>query len=580
MTQRVRLTDVVRGLGRLGWKAPTMARAARDLTRIRGRSRYSLGQLLEDRAADMPDRLAVAFEDQRLTWAELNVAANRFAAALVGRGVRRGEVVAVMLHNRPELLVVVAAIAKLGAVAALINTAQRGSVLRHSLSICHARRVVADRLLDAVEGAGTDLRAVPFAALREDAASRPPQNPASTRDVRLNDACFYIYTSGTTGLPKASIMSQMRFVKAGALFGRTLLDLAPEDVLYTPLPLYHNMALTVSWASCLATGAALAIRERFSASEFWSDCRQHGATAFTYIGELPRYLLNTPPGPWDRDHGVRRCAGVGMRPDVWPDFKSRFGLDAIYETYTASESNTAFVNLLDIEGTIGFSPTPHKLVRYDVEADQPVRDSRGRLIEVETGEVGLLVSKVTRLQTFDGYTDPAATEKKLLRDAFRKGDVWVDSGDLLRKIGWGHAEFVDRVGDTFRWKGENVSTGEVEKIVNTFAGVAESTVYGVRVPNADGRAGMAALVPAGPLDVQALHAHLTRELPAYAIPVFLRLVDALDATGTYKHQKGGLRKQGMDPGEISDPLYVRIASGYEPLTAAAHAEIVSGRVRL
>jgi len=351
-----------------------------------------------------------------------------------------------------------------------------------------------------------------------------------------------------------------------------------DDVLYLALPLYHNNALTVAWSSAAAGGAALAIRRKFSVTHFWEDVRRFRATAFVYIGELCRYLLNHPAEAGDRDHRVRRICGNGLRPDIWRPFKERFGIDEVYEFYAASEGNTAFVNLLNLDCTVGLCPAPYALVAYDVDRDEPVRGRDGHLTRVGRGEVGLLITEVNERYAFDGYTDPTASEKKLFRDVFRPGDVWFNSGDLLRDQGFRHAQFIDRVGDTFRWKGENVSTNEVAEAINGFEQIAESTVYGVQVPGGDGRCGMAALVlrcRVDEFDVEGFARHVRGQLPTYAQPVFLRLRPELEITGTFKQVKGDLRRQGFDPALVGEPLFVLPPrqQRYVPLTSELHQAI-------
>jgi citronellyl-CoA synthetase len=384
-------------------------------------------------------------------------------------------------------------------------------------------------------------------------------------------------------MPKASIMSHLRWIKAAGVFGKVALNLEPDDVIYTSLPLYHNNALTVTWSSAAVSGAAMALRRKFSASQFWDDTRRYGATAFCYIGELCRYLMNQPARPDDAHNPVKKIIGNGLRPDIWKEFKRRFGIDEVYEFYAASEGNVAFINVLNLDCTIGFCPAPYALVKYDIHADEPVRDGAGHLIRVGRGEVGLLVSEVSERYTFDGYTDPTASEKKLLRDVFTPGDVWFNSGDLLRDLGFRHAQFVDRVGDTFRWKSENVSTNEVAEVINTFDGVAETTVYGVQIPGTEGRAGMASMVLQVPLeqfDLGGLVRHLEDQLPVYAHPLFLRVQKELEVTGTFKQVKGDLKEQGFDPSKVADPIYVMLprSRAYVRLTDETFVEIMAERV--
>ena len=551
--------------------------------------RLSMGTWVERNARRHRDAPALYFEDATWTWRELNAAANRWASALRERGVSHGDAVVLLMESRPELLFAVVGLAKLGAAAALVNTSIRGDALRHCVEVVAPKLVlVGDELAGAFGQVRRDLSVSalrvsdPWAPsgdglgaddLVESARWAPITNPGSTRRVRLGDRVFTIPTSGTTGLPKASVMSHMRWVKAADTAGRAFLDLRPGEAVYSALPFFHNMSLTIGWGAVVAAGAALAMRRKLSISEFWADCRRYGVVAFPYIGELPRYLLSAPPSAGDRDHGVRAVVGVGMRADVWSPFADRFGIDDVFEMYSASEANTAFVNPLGIRGSVGFCPGPHALLAWDGERGEPRRDAGGRYVRARRGEAGLLIAKVSPRYPFDGYTDPAASEKKLLRSVFRGGDLWVDTGDLLRKIGWGHAVFVDRVGDTFRWRSENVSTLQVERSLNTAPGVRGCAVVGVEVPGAPGRAGLAAVVASGGLDIGGIAEHLFAELPEPAVPVFLRAVDALETTGTHKPRKGRLRAEGWEAA-----AWVRLprTRAYVPLTEAIRGQLRAG----
>jgi fatty-acyl-CoA synthase len=384
--------------------------------------------------------------------------------------------------------------------------------------------------------------------------------------VLAKDKAFYIFTSGTTGMPKASVMTHYRWLRALAGFGGLGLRLNSNDTLYCCLPLYHNNALTVALSSVLNSGATLAIGKSFSASKFWDDVIRYDATAFVYIGEVCAYLLNQPEKPTDRQHKVRVICGNGLRPAIWDDFTKRFGIKRVCEFYSASESNTAFVNFFNLDKTTGICPSPVAFVEYDEEGE-PVRDDEGRVKKVKNGEAGLLLSKVSSFQPFDGYTDKEESEKKLVRDAFKEGDVWFNTGDLMRAQGFGHAAFTDRLGDTFRWKGENVATTEVEAAVSTDPQVEEATVFGVEVPDTGGKAGMVAiqLKEGQEFDGKALAKAAFDKLPGYAVPLFVRVVKELAHTSTFKSQKGDLRKEGYggssgegddDDVKVEDPIYV------------------------
>jgi len=338
----------------------------------------------------------------------------------------------------------------------------------------------------------------------------------------------------------------------------------------------------LSWPISLVTGAALAINRKFSATNFWDEVAKYNATLFCYIGELCRYLINQPPKKGDNKNTVIKVFGNGMRPEIWKTFKERFAIPYVYEFYGASESHCFFVNIFNFDNTVGICLTPHAIVKYDVDEDRPIVDEKGVMQIVETGETGLLLGKIRDVTEFKAYSNEKETEKKILRDVFEEGDAWFNTGDLLRDIGCGHAQFVDRLGETFRWKGENVSTTEVEMVCNCFPQVSLSAVYGVTIPGFDGRAGMAALlptIPQKPIDLAALADHFYTELPFYAVPRFIRIRSDFDMTSTYKIKKQQLKSEGFDPHLIGDPLYVLRPDDaeYRLLTPDTFQEIMAGK---
>ena len=598
----VGLGDVLRGMLSTLPDTVTVNRGLFNLLTLKPHKLNSIGLLLQRHAERTPQATALLFEGRRWSYAELNAWANRIASVLKAQGVRSGDAVAILMENRPEVLACVAATVKLGAIAGMLNHQQRGDVLAHSIRLTKAKLVIAgDECLEALhssgfhpgedrnhrylwvgEGAG----AVPegFLDLAALSASAPVGNPPETAKIQLRQPCFYIFTSGTTGLPKASVMTHYRWLRGMAGLGQMALRIHSDDVLYCALPLYHNNALTVSWGSAMSAGAALALGRKFSASRFWDEIRRYDATAFCYIGELCRYLLNQPAKNTDRQHRVRLIVGNGLRPEIWDEFQQRFGIARISEFYGASESNLAFANGFDIARTAGFCPLPFAVVEFDAEAEAPRRGGDGFMRKVAKGDVGLLINEVTDKSPFDGYTDEKASQAKLLRNVFKKGDVWFNTGDLVRDQGMRHIQFADRVGDTFRWKGENVATTEVEAALNRFAGVEQACVYGVQVPGTDGRAGMAALTMAAGtmLDGVALAQHLCAQLPAYAVPLFLRLREEQETTSTFKFRKVELKREGFDPAQVSEPLYVLLdrTRGYQALSAALHAQLQAQTLRL
>ncbi|MPZ00729.1 MAG: long-chain-acyl-CoA synthetase [Actinophytocola sp.] len=598
VARRVRFTDVMRALPKLAPDMPKMARGALGLATMRSGSKASLGRVFQDAAAKHPERPFLRFGDTEITYGDANARVNRYAAVFAEHGVGEGSVVGVLASNRPETMLVALAAVKLGAVAGMFNYNQRGDVLNHSQKLLDSTVFVVGAEcregLDSLPTSELKGKVIGLANqadrlsghqdLDELATDASESNPPQCADITANQTAFYIFTSGTTGMPKASAMSHLRWLKSMTGLGGLGVRLKPDDTLYCCLPLYHNNALTVSLSSVLAAGATLALGKSFSATRFWDDVVRTRSTAFVYIGELCAYLLNQPVRDAEKQHKVRVVVGNGLRPELWGEFTARFGIERIAEFYGASECNVAFVNALNIDRTAGVCPLPFAIVAYDPATEQPVRDVKGKLRKVKTGEVGLLITKVTNRAPFDGYTDPDATERKLLRRAFRSGDCWFNTGDLVRKQGFNHVAFADRLGDTFRWKGENVATTEVEAAVAEYPDVEQAVVYGVAVPGTDGKAGMAAikLADGATFDGVSLAKHIRDHLPGYAVPLFVRLIDEVEQTSTFKSRKVDLRDQGYDTSQVSDPLYVLAGpgEGYVPFYDEYPAQVAGGEVRV
>ena len=545
-------------------------------------SKASIGKVFQDRAARYGDRVFIRFGEQRLSYREANATANRYAAVLAARGVGRGDVVGIMLRNSPNAVLMMLAAVKCGAIAGMLNYHQRGDVLAHSLGLLDAKALVVESdLVGAVdECGGAGVEPMTIEEMEQLAATAPTANPPSASAVLAKDTAFYIFTSGTTGNPKASVMTHKRWLSALAIFGGLGLRLKGSDTLYNCLPLYHNNALTVAIGSVINSGATLALGKSFSASRFWDEVIAGQATAFIYIGEICRYLLNQPAKPTDRAHKVRLISGNGLRPEIWDEFTSRFGIERVCEFYAASEGNTAFINVFNVPRSAGWAALPLAYVEYDSDSGAPLRGEDGWVRRVPNGEPGLLLSPVTRLQPFDGYTDRSASEKKLVRNAFRDGDCWFNTGDVMSPQGMGHAAFVDRLGDTFRWKGENVATTQVERALAADKSIEECTVFGVEIPRTGGRAGMAAikLRDGAEFDGKALAHTVYDQLPAYALPLFVRVVESMELTTTFKSRKVDLREQAYGPG-IEDPLYVLAGrdEGYVPFYDEYPDEVAAGK---
>lgn len=565
-----------------------------------------LGMCFEKAVNKNPNGLAIKYQDVEITYSDMNTWVNKIMHYLLSKGLKKGDCVGVMVENRPELLATVLACAKLGVVSAMINTGQRGKVLSHSIRIVNPKlMVVGEECLSAYEAIRNetdipsdyhvyiaDINTLSDAGkapsgwrnLALEIKSQPNINIAATNQVFAEDPCFYVYTSGTTGLPKAVIFNHGRFMKFYGVFGHISVQLKKSDRLYVPLPFYHATALGVCWSTAIAGASCLIMTRKFSVTRFWSDVRETKATVFGYVGELCRYLIDQPPTDQDKNHNIRLMMGNGLRLGIWNDFQKRFGIKNVMEFYGSSEGNIGFTNLLNLERTVGMSPLPYAIVKYDRENDQPYRDAKGNMEKVKKGDIGLLIGKISDKAPFHGYTDASKTEACVLTDVFEKDDRWFNTGDIMRNMGFRHAQFVDRTGDTFRWKGENISTTEVEMLMEEMEGVSEPVVYGVEIPNTNGRAGMASVrldKKIEEFDFFKLLQQMKETMSDYSIPIFLSISDDVEVTGTFKHVKGPLKKKGFDVKQHSTPLYVWLPESdrYVPLTMDIQKNIEQGSYR-
>ena len=558
--------------------------------------------VIEELAGRFGPATALLSDDETLSFRDLAARANRYAAWALSEGIGSGDVVALLLPNCPDYLAVWLGITRVGGVAALINTNLTGPALRHSIDIVAAKHIVVGiALLEALAAVlpqlaggikawvhGGDGLGLP----RIDVDTGGQLDPSAFRPPTIRDRALYIYTSGTTGLPKAASVSHFRLMQWTRWFAG-LIDTQPGDRMYNCLPMYHSVGGVVATGAALLGGGSVLIRERFSASRFWDDIAGADCTLFQYIGELCRYLVNSPPHPRETGHRLRLACGNGLRPDVWEPFQDRFHIPQILEFYAATEGSFSLFNCEGKPGAIGKIPPflahrfPVALVKFDLDASEPLRNTEGFCLRCDPDEPGEAIGQLpddgTALRgQFEGYTDTAASEQKVLRNVFAPGDRWYRTGDLMRRDRAGYYYFVDRIGDTFRWKGENVSTSEIAETIAAFPGVTDAVVYGVAVPGADGRAGMAAIVTGDGFDLGALHAHLAERLPDYARPVFLRIRQAIDITGTFKPLKQALIREGYDPDATADAIYLndRMSAAFVPVEPSIYARIQSSDLRL
>ena len=596
------LLDTIQVLGAV----PSLLTVKKALKSKPANHKDCIARLLERNADQHGDRTAVVFEGLSLTWGELNAQSNQIAHALKSIGIGQSDIAALFVENRIEYISCMLALNKLGAIGALVNTGLRSNPLKHCIVSTNAKIMLfGTELADVVDDVRSELGlkqessfvavadgtdgSVPDWALdlAELIRDMPTSNHPETQDVMNWDPCMYIFTSGTTGLPKAAIVSNNRFLSAAKMAHLAGLKATPKDRIYLCTPLYHGTSTIVGVGAALSSGASIYLRRKFSVSAFLPEVRKHGCNMFVYVGELCRFLHNSPRRPDDGANPIVSILGNGLRPDIWEDFADRFRIPRVIEFYGASEGNASFANLLNKKNTIGLTTTDVRLVEYDVDADELRRSKTGSLVVARDGEEGLCLARITDKSRFEGYTDSGATERKIIRDAFEDGDAWFNTGDLLRTVdvgfslGYAHYQFVDRVGDTFRWRSQNVSTTQVSEVVNLLPDVDICSVYGVNIPGTEGRAGMAAVTlteGAESLDLGSFAEQIQAQLPSYAWPVFVRVRSDVEVTGTFKLRKVELQRDGYDVTVVRDPIFVLKprTTEYVPLDEEFHSALLSG----
>ncbi|KAK9978115.1 hypothetical protein ABG768_019883 [Culter alburnus] len=575
------------------------------------RHRNTIPSIFAQTVARHPDKPALVYEATGETWTfcQLDQISNAVAHWALSQGWTSGDVVALFMESRPLQVALWLGLAKVGVEAALINFNLRRDSLLHCVGVSASRGMVfGAELADAVSEVSSslsesmvrfstgDLRPDQMAALKcqpldSILASAPRHPPPTTLSKGFNDHLFYIYTSGTTGLPKAAIVVHSRYYRIAA-FGYHSFRMRPDDIIYDCLPLYHSAGNIMGVGQCLIHGITVVVKKKFSASRFWEDCIKHNCTVVQYIGEICRYLLSQPVRPSERQHRVRLAVGNGLRPSVWEAFMERFGVKQIGEFYGATECNCSIANMDGKVGACGFNSRilpnvyPIRLVKVNEETMELVRDKQGLCVPCRPGEPGLLVGRINQqdpLRRFDGYASQDATRKKIAYNVFRKNDSAYLSGDVLVMDELGYMYFRDRSGDTFRWKGENVSTTEVEGTLSSLLGQTDVAVFGVNVPGVEGKAGMAAIADTtGSFDCNSFLREVQQALPPYARPIFLRISPCVDTTGTFKIQKTRLQKEGYDPRLTADQIYFlnSRAGRYELVNEELYNAFEEGRISL
>ncbi len=585
--------------------ATSAVRALRLTTPIAKNPTRVFPLVVAELASRFGEQPALISDRESFSYRALHERANRYTRWAQQQNLAKGETICLMMPNRPEYMAAWLGITSAGGVVALININLVGPSLAHCIDIVEPKHIIVATELAGVfatarplvksaakvwsHGESTELPRIDTAvdALPGDALAAS-ERPTLT----IEDRALYIYTSGTTGLPKAANINHYRIMLAANGFAG-MMNVKSSDRMYDCLPMYHTAGGVVATGPLLVTGGSVVIRERFSAREFWDDVVRHDCTMFQYIGELCRYLVNSPPNANETKHKIRLACGNGLRPDLWEAFQARFRIPRILEFYAATEGNVNIFNCDGKPGAVGRVPWfvahrfPIAVVRFDVEKQQPLRNADGFCETCAPNEAGEVIGRILNdpskpSNRFEGYASAKQNENKILRDVFAKGDMWFRTGDLMRQDERGYFYFVDRVGDTFRWKGENVSTTEVAEAINAVPGIEDANVYGVAVSGRDGRAGMAAITCKGACDLSALHAHLSSNLPDYARPVFLRLQNHLEMTSTFKQKKVDLVREGFNPAITGDPIYFSdpASKGFVRLDDKLYRRIESGDVRL
>lgn len=576
----------------------------------------SIPLLVQKNAMKYPDDSAISCDLEQLNWGEFNQRANRVANLLKSQGIKKGDTIALMMENRCEYLVCLVGICKLGAIAGLLNTHQRREVLAHSLELIQAKKLIfGEELAEAVDELRSSHKGLYFEiddlvmitdrqqqhdtdwAMRFSSSQISSysdlQNPAECEELTTSDTALYIFTSGTTGLPKAGIASHRRWLQASGGFAMGLYNTRKQDRIYNCLPLFHATALMVAFGPTVVAACSMVLRRRFSASNFLADVRREHCNTFIYIGEMCRYLVNTPATESDKDNPINKCAGNGMRPDIWNAFRDRFDIPEIFEFYGASDGNTVFINSFNKDSSIGFCISPIVVAQYDANNDTIARNQQGLCIAASNGEPGLLLGEISQYTPYEGYTNKQASDLRVVKDVKKPGDQYLNMGDLIQSMDVGftfglrHYQFVDRTGDSFRWKGENCSTNEIAETINQLPMVDISNVYGVEIPNTNGKAGMAAICFNAQLissieniNWEEFSAYIDRELPGFARPIFIRVQTEADTTGTHKLLKNHLKEAAFHLERVKqDKIYILKPGSktYEELGEEFYQRIVEGR---
>ncbi len=554
--------------------------------------KLSLLNFFDNNVKKRPNDIAFIFEGDEITWKEADEQTNKYAGFLKSQNINKGDCFAILMDNSPDFLMLLLASFRVGSLAALINTTVSGEGLKHVIGISDVKLITAgashlEKLSSAL--GDSDLKNIPIFGMEDN-----EKIPDQVEDIKklskqfstfipyqpiMKDVAAYIFTSGTTGLPKAALVDHAKLVK-GSFAGHFLcFNFNKNDRLYMTLPLYHSTGLILGWAASLRSGCPNVIKSKFSASDFWNDVKKYNVNKFIYVGELCRYLMNLPPSDGDKDNPITQISGNGLRPDIWESFQKRFNISKIVEIYGATEAVGMTINSFGRSGMIGRKRSDSTIIHCNKDDGSPILNDEGFCTKVSEGETGLYIQKISSSAKFQGYLDAQASNKKILQNVFKTGDQYFNTGDLITLHDNNWLSFADRVGDTYRWKSENVSTMEVAAILNNASGVMDCNVYGVQIDSAEGKAGMAAMNVSDEFSFISFIEHVNKNLNTFQKPYFLRLTKEMQTTGTFKHQKENLKKQGFNPSLIKDKLYFLQKNNYVEIDQALYNRIHSGDER-
>ena len=554
--------------------------------------KLSLLNFFDNNVKKRPNDIAFIFEGDEITWKEADEQTNKYAGFLKSQNINKGDCFAILMDNSPDFLMLLLASFRVGSLAALINTTVSGEGLKHVIGISDVKLITAgashlEKLSSAL--GDSDLKNIPIFGMEDN-----EKIPDQVEDIKklskqfstfipyqpiMKDVAAYIFTSGTTGLPKAALVDHAKLVK-GSFAGHFLcFNFNKNDRLYMTLPLYHSTGLILGWAASLRSGCPNVIKSKFSASDFWNDVKKYNVNKFIYVGELCRYLMNLPPSDGDKDNPITQISGNGLRPDIWESFQKRFNISKIVEIYGATEAVGMTINSFGRSGMIGRKRSDSTIIHCNKDDGSPILNDEGFCTKVSEGETGLYIQKISSSAKFQGYLDAQASNKKILQNVFKTGDQYFNTGDLITLHDNNWLSFADRVGDTYRWKSENVSTMEVAAILNNASGVMDCNVYGVQIDSAEGKAGMAAMNVSDEFSFISFIEHVNKNLNTFQKPYFLRLTKEMQTTGTFKHQKEDLKKQGFNPSLIKDKLYFLQKNNYVEIDQALYNRIHSGDER-